>query len=96
MKYQTPKDIMFEFFTQRQELYKNRKEYMMKKIKRDYEMLSNKVRFILGVIEEEIKVGRVKRKDIMKRLVELKFNTMTELNDILMKVGKTAKTKTKS
>ena len=41
------------------------------------------MRFIQGVISEEIKINRVKRRDVVKRLRQLGLKTWSELNEIL-------------
>jgi len=56
---------------------------MLAKLLKDYETLSNKVRFILGVISEEIKINKVKKRVIIQRLKNLGFKTQSELNEIL-------------
>ena len=82
-KYATIKDILDEFFTLRISLYDKRKKYMISRLKRDLEILSNKARFILAVINEEIKVRNVKKKDICKQLLEKKFTQMKDMPKIL-------------
>lgn len=56
---------------------------MLAKLKKEYETLSNRVRFILGVISEEIKINKVKRRVLIQKLKSLGFNTISELNTIL-------------
>lgn len=56
---------------------------MLSLLKKEYETISNKVRFILGVINEEIKVSRVKKRALIAQLKSLKFATHSELNEIL-------------
>jgi DNA topoisomerase-2 len=64
-RYQSEEEIMREFFILRKALYERRKEHMLAKLLKDYETLSNKVRFILGVISEEIKINKVKKRVII-------------------------------
>ena len=45
---------MKEFFQHREPLYKQRKAFMMARLKKEHELLVNKVKFIQGVISEEI------------------------------------------
>jgi DNA gyrase/topoisomerase IV subunit A len=52
---------MEEFYKLRLTLYERRKDYMLKRLQKDLETIGMKVKFILGVINEEIKVNRVKR-----------------------------------
>lgn len=56
---------------------------MLARLLKEYETLSNKVRFILGVINGEIKVNRVKKRDIVANLKALGLKTHSELNEIL-------------
>lgn len=56
---------MQEFFVLRKTLYERRKEYLLAKLRKDVETISNKVRFILGVINEEIKINKVKKKIVI-------------------------------
>jgi DNA topoisomerase II len=67
-RFQSEEDIIQEFFVLRKQLYERRKEYMLARLQKEFQTLLNKVRFIQGVISEEIKINRVKRKEIVKRL----------------------------
>ena len=60
-RYNTEEDIMKEWYSLRQNLYVRRKEHMLAKLKKEYETLRNKVRFIKAVINEEVQIKRVKR-----------------------------------
>jgi len=82
-KYQSDEEILQEFFGLRKTLYERRKDYLLAKLKKELETISNKVRFILAIINEEIKINRVKRKEVVKRLRLMGFNTHSELNMIL-------------
>lgn len=82
-RYPSEQEILSEFFFLRKTLYERRKEYMLKKLKKEFETISNKVAFILGVINEQIKISRVKKRVIVAQLKAMKFATASELNDIL-------------
>ena len=82
-KYATIKEILDEFFNLRISLYDNRKKYLISRLKRDLQILSNKARFILAVIDEEIKVKNVKKKDICKQLLAKNFTQMKDMPKIL-------------
>jgi len=73
---------MKEWMTLRQNLYQKRKDYMLAKLKKELEILRNKVRFIKAVIEETIVIKRVKRQAICRELKRQGFLTMSELNQI--------------
>ena len=81
-RYKAEEDIMKEWFGIRSTLYETRKAYILAKLKKEYETLVNKVRFIRAVIEETVKIKKVKRKDIVKQLKDQGFLTMAELNEI--------------
>ena len=67
----------------RRTLYERRKDYLLAKLKKEVETISNKARFILGFINEEIKVSRVKKREVVKTLKAMGFKTHSELNEIL-------------
>lgn len=83
VRYASTNDILREFYGLRETLYARRKEYMLQKLRRDYEILVNKVRFVRGVIAEEIQISKVKKQRILARLVEYGLKPMSELRAIL-------------
>jgi DNA topoisomerase-2 len=64
-RYKNEIEILEEFFGLREQMYTRRKEYMLSKLRKEFEILENKVRFIQCVISEEIKVSRVKRQILL-------------------------------
>ncbi len=66
-------EIMEEFYTLRLLFYDKRKMHMLSTLKRDLNIIDNKVRFILGVIDETIVVKRQKRKVIVVMLFKKGF-----------------------
>ena len=66
-------EIMEEFYEIRLNAYQLRKEFLISRLVRELEILSNKKRFILGVINETLRVRNAKRKDLVKELVVQKF-----------------------
>lgn len=82
-RYQSELDILKEFFKLRTALYSDRKEFMLAKLLKDYEILFNKVKFIMAVIANTVKINKVKRQQIMLKCKEIGLKTMVELNAIL-------------
>jgi DNA topoisomerase II len=82
-RYQNEEEIMQEFYVLRKTLYERRKDYMLARLRKEFETLSNKVRFILGVISDEIKVSRIKKRVLIQTLKAKGFSTQSELNNIL-------------
>ncbi|CAD6242835.1 unnamed protein product [Miscanthus lutarioriparius] len=73
-KYDTPEQILEEFFQLRLEFYVKRKEAMLKSIKLDLKKLENKVRFIRCVVDNEIIVNNRKRADLFLELRQKNFD----------------------
>jgi len=65
-RYISEKEILEEFFDLRKELYVRRKEYLLAKLRKEFETIENKVRFIMAIINEEIKLNKVKRKVVVQ------------------------------
>lgn len=81
-RYQNVAEIMEEHFLVREDFYNKRKEYLLARLTRDTEMLSNKVRFILMVVNGELIVSKKKKKVLVTELKTKGFLTKTELNGI--------------
>ncbi|XP_042515857.1 DNA topoisomerase 2-like isoform X3 [Macadamia integrifolia] len=67
-KYDTPEQILEEFFHLRLKIYEKRKKVMLENIEMELLELNNKVRFILGVVNGEIMVINRKRIDLFHEL----------------------------
>jgi len=53
-KYDSPESIIEEFYEIRKEYYISRKNYLEEKLKRELEILSARVKFIMQILDEEI------------------------------------------
>merc|ERR1711959_460740 len=82
-KYETAMGILTEFCKVRRGLYGKRKDYLVSKLTREKEILSNKARFILMVVNEEFEIRKKKKDVLLKELQKLKFTPMSELNAIM-------------
>ncbi|XP_042514754.1 DNA topoisomerase 2 [Macadamia integrifolia] len=67
-KYDTPEQILEEFFHLRLKIYEKRKKVLLENIEMELLKLDNKVRFILGVVNGEIIVSNRKRIDLFHEL----------------------------
>ncbi|KAL6515775.1 DNA topoisomerase 2 [Orobanche hederae] len=67
-KYETPEQILEEFFYLRLEFYGKRKNVVLENLESELLKLENKVRFILGVVNGEIIVSNRKRADLFIEL----------------------------
>jgi DNA topoisomerase-2 len=67
-KYSDPNEILEEFFDARIIYYQKRKDNLIEKLKRELDILKNKVRFINEVIDEDIIVFKRKKEQIISDL----------------------------
>ncbi|KAF5736454.1 DNA topoisomerase 2 [Tripterygium wilfordii] len=67
-KYDTPEQILEEFFPLRLEFYEKRKNILLDNLEEELLKLENRVRFILGVVSGEIIVNNRKRADLFLEL----------------------------
>lgn len=72
-KYDTPNDILDYFYEVRLEFYEKRKAYMIKIIEDELIILQNKIRFIMMIVNKELKVIKVKITTLNTKLDELNF-----------------------
>eukprot|EP00592_Proboscia_alata_P019197 CAMPEP_0194418490 /NCGR_PEP_ID=MMETSP0176-20130528/17623_1 /TAXON_ID=216777 /ORGANISM="Proboscia alata, Strain PI-D3" /LENGTH=1564 /DNA_ID=CAMNT_0039224989 /DNA_START=235 /DNA_END=4929 /DNA_ORIENTATION=- len=67
-KYESPEAIMEAFFKVRLSYYGKRKALLLKNMRRDQLMLSNKARFVLAVCTRELIVSNRPRKELLREL----------------------------
>ncbi|XP_050387833.1 DNA topoisomerase 2 [Argentina anserina] len=72
-KYDTPEQILEEFYHLRLEFYEKRKKVLLDNLELELLKLENKVRFILGVVNGEIIVSNRKRADLFLELQQKGF-----------------------
>lgn len=67
-KYESPEDIMKEFYNYRMDYYVKRKNLLVHKLEREQRMLSNKARFVQEVCDGQLIVSNRKRAALLKDL----------------------------
>ena len=80
-KYTTVSEIVKEWAKVRLDKYDERKKYQIKMLEKDYNILSEKIRFILDVIAGKIIIMNKKISEITDRLVELKYKKISKDED---------------
>ncbi len=80
-KYESTSYILKEWSKTRIDKYKERKEYQINILEKDYNILSTKIRFIIDVIEGRIVIMNKKISEISSRLVELKYPKIQKDSD---------------
>lgn len=73
-KYNTVYDIIDTFYNIRFSYYGKRKEYQLKKMKEDIDMISIKCKFIKLIIENKIKISNVTDEALTKSLIKYDLN----------------------
>lgn len=79
-RYETPEEIMQEFFTVRYTLYSERRKYLLKQLEEELLCLDNKQRFIQMVIDGKLKVAKRRREELLSDLKRLKFDPVYKKN----------------
>lgn len=83
MKYDTPEDIMNDFYEFRIDMYRRRKAYHTKLLKNELNILKYKIKFIQEVCKGTIIVGNRKKQKIIDELIEKKYPKLSyDLNAI--------------
>lgn len=93
-KYETPLEIIQDFYTYRLEYYDVRKAYRLNAIKEELNKLENRVRFIANVIALKIKINNRPSEEIIKDLEVMEFDRMDNFEYLLgMKIHSLTKEK---
>jgi DNA topoisomerase-2 len=80
-KYITIRDIFEEYYSHRHELYAKRREYLLDELKNELDIISNKVRFILMVVNDELIVNKRKKGELEDDLEENDFPKLGNKNN---------------
>ena len=72
-KYNSPLEIMEEYYYVRFKLYEKRKEHELDILRNQLKMISNKVRFIMMIVEKKLIVNNKKRSELEGELDKHKF-----------------------
>ena len=84
VKYANISEIMEEHYLVREDYYIKRKEFMISRLNRECEILSNKVRFILAVVNGEIIINKKQKAKLVKELHDKGFATKKQLDSIFV------------
>jgi DNA topoisomerase-2 len=76
-KYESPREIMEEFYTLRLEYYDRRKRAMLQKLQDQIKLLSNKARFVLSVVEGKLIVNNRKKQELLEELIAEGYDQIT-------------------
>ena len=85
-KYENISEILIEWFKNRIYKYHTRKETQLNKMKNEFLIISNKIRFILDVIEGNILIMNKKLKEIEEKLEERKYDRYEKSYNYLLQL----------
>ena len=77
-KYNTPVDLMEEFYEIRREMYVKRKDYLENKLQRDLDVISARVRFIKAILDDEIILKGKDEEQLEQELETLEYPKFTK------------------
>lgn len=72
-KYKTPDDIFEEFIVHRRKIYVDRKDYILKRLKIEMDILNEKVRFIQFVIDDVLDIRKHTKSELQEWLEQKDF-----------------------
>jgi len=85
-KYDTPVDILLDFFDIRIEYYIKRKEYIIQKLKRELLILESKARFIKEYIDGVLQINKKSKDFIISLLNERNYTKDDDSYDYLLRL----------
>jgi len=73
-KYESALEILKDFFDLRLTYYDKRKEALKKKLMEELKILTNQMKFILAVVNEELKIMKRPRKQVCRDMLKMGFD----------------------
>jgi len=73
-KYKNVMEIIDDFYNVRLDFYKKRKRYMLSKLEEEIMIITNKAKFIMGIVNDEIIVNKKSYSKIVAQLEEKEFD----------------------
>lgn len=80
-KFTTAEEILREFYETRLELFNKRRTHLLGKMARKLALISNKVRFVLAVVSDELKIRNVAKRLIVQEMKTQKYDEWRLLQD---------------
>ncbi|EPS40613.1 hypothetical protein H072_5511 [Dactylellina haptotyla CBS 200.50] len=76
-RYETPEDILKEFYYVRLKLYQSRKDYTLDELNKQLRKLTNQARFVQMIIKKELVVSNKKKATLIAELRSHKFDLIS-------------------
>ncbi|VWU52190.1 DNA topoisomerase 2, putative, partial [Hepatocystis sp. ex Piliocolobus tephrosceles] len=81
-RYSTELDILKDFCLHRLKAYENRKSYLIAKLEKEKRIISNKTKFILAIVNNELIVNRKKRKVLVEELYRKGYDPYKDIHKL--------------
>ena len=75
-KFGSPEELIDYWYEHRRPIYAKRREYLLNKLKHEFDLINWKVKFILEFIAEELEIRNKKKSEIESMLVEKEYPKM--------------------
>jgi DNA topoisomerase-2 len=85
-KYDSPLDIITDFYKVRLSFYTKRKENICKQLEEDMDVMRNKIRFIKSVISNELVVSKLKKAELEEHLSKNEYLLVNDTYDYLLRI----------
>ncbi|KAI6133866.1 DNA topoisomerase II [Pisolithus croceorrhizus] len=79
-KYDSPEEIIDEFYPKRLAFYQKRKDFLANELQTQFERLSNQARFVKMIVDKELVVSNRKKADIIADLRKFKFRPFPKVS----------------
>ncbi|GAB7354952.1 hypothetical protein MBLNU459_g5568t1 [Dothideomycetes sp. NU459] len=80
-RYETPNDIMEEFYHIRLDFYHKRKAYLLAEMQKDLDKLTNQAKFVKMIIDNKLVVSKKKKSVLIAELQKLNFKPIPKIAD---------------
>ncbi|KAF9015391.1 DNA topoisomerase [Cyathus striatus] len=78
-KYDSPEDILEDFYPVRLAYYQKRKDHLASELQNAFEKVSNQARFVQMIVDKKLTVSNRKKSDIIAELRQLKFRAFPKV-----------------
>jgi DNA topoisomerase-2 len=88
-KYGSVYEIVDDFYAVRLDFYKKRHAWLTEKLQSELRRISNKLRFVLMVISDELQIRNVKKAAVIVAMTDMKFDRMEKVSRTAARSGGT-------
>ncbi|KAM5542176.1 hypothetical protein V8D89_004049 [Ganoderma adspersum] len=79
-KYNTPEEIIEDFYPKRLAFYQKRKDFLANELETQLDKLNNQARFVQMIVDDELRVSKRRKADIVRELRKLQFRPFPKIS----------------